>query len=175
VSGELVTFHTNLPKGVGVKGMAAFLQPILRNMRVRWLTIFGDGRVEVRITPRATDLPPAEDLPVQRSLMDRARSSTAHEVPFQGTMAATILLAYRHAARMGLYPVCWAADRVLTGSDEVPLHPLHQTKHVFAGIPLYVEDTEGSLLLFAGASDDGLDDVEHVFRIQYPGGLDVRQ
>jgi hypothetical protein len=50
------------------------------------------------------------------------------------------------------------------------MHPLHQTTHVFAGIPLYIEDTEGSLLLFAGASDDGLDDVDHVFRIQYPGG-----
>ncbi len=165
-----MTFHTRIPKGAGVRGMAAFLQPILRNLRVRWLTVFGDGRVEVRITPKSTDAPPAEDIPVQRSLMDRARSATAHEIPFQGTMAATILQAYRQAARERLYPVCWAASRAVAGSDEVPMHPLHQTTHVFAGIPLYIEDTEGSLLLFAGASDDGLDDVDHVFRIQYPGG-----
>ncbi len=170
MSGELATFHTRLPKGGGARGLAAFLHPILRNLRVRGLTIFGDGRVEVRITPRPTDLPPTEDLPVQRSLMDRARASEAHEVPYRGSLTDTVFTAYRLAAKQGLYPVCWAASSALAGSDEVPMHPLHQTTRVFAGIPLYVEDTEGSLLLFAGASDDGLDDVDHVFRIQMPGG-----
>lgn len=166
---EREVFETRLPRGVGQKGLAAFLAPILRNLRVKNVVIHGDGRVIVSLLPRSpTSLPPQDDIPIRRSLMERARSTTVTEIPFRGSMAETILRAYRAATQLNLYPICWATNTPPLGADGMETHPVHQTTHVFAGRPLYLEDTEGSLLLFAGPSDDGLDDVEQVFRIQPP-------